>query len=70
MTAIRTLVEAMIGERKTANQLESSRKQAGAYCEKVFPYFEKIRREVDKLELIISDEYWPLPKYRELLFHR
>jgi glutamine synthetase len=70
MTAIRTLVEAMIGERKTANQLESARKQAGEYCEKVFPYFEKIRREVDKLELIISDEYWPLPKYRELLFNR
>ncbi|MFT6210649.1 MAG: glutamine synthetase [Bacteroidia bacterium] len=70
MTAIRTLVEGMIGERKTANQLDSARKQAGEYCEKVFPYFEKIRREVDKLELIISDEYWPLPKYRELLFNR
>jgi len=70
MTAIRTLVEAMVGERKCANQLDSARKQAGEYCEKVFPYFEKIRREVDKLELIISDEYWPLPKYRELLFNR
>jgi glutamine synthetase len=70
MTAIRTLVEGMIGERKTANQLDSARKQAGEYCEKVFPYFEKIRREVDKLELVISDEYWPLPKYRELLFNR
>jgi glutamine synthetase len=70
MTAIRTLVEGMIGERKTANQLDSARKQAGEYCEKVFPYFETIRREVDKLELIISDEYWPLPKYRELLFNR
>ena len=70
MTAIRSLVEAMTEARKTANKLESARKKAGEYCGKVFPYFDKIRREVDKLELIVSDEYWPLPKYRELLFNR
>jgi glutamine synthetase len=50
--------------------LSDARKQAIAYCDKVFPYFEKIRYEVDKLELLVSDEAWPLPKYREMLFHR
>jgi glutamine synthetase len=63
-------VEAMTEERKKANGLSDARKQAIAYCDKVFPYFEKIRYEVDKLELLVSDEAWPLPKYREMLFHR
>ena len=70
MTLINKLVEEMTAARKSANRHESARKQAGDYCHKVFPYFEKIRREVDKLELVVSDEYWPLPKYRELLFNR
>jgi len=39
-----------------------------AYCEKVLPYLEKIRYQVDKLELVVEDDLWPLPKYRELLF--
>jgi len=63
-------VEAMTEERKKANALSDARKQAIAYCDKVFPYFDKIRYEVDKLELLVSDEAWPLPKYREMLFHR
>ena len=41
---------------------------AEAYCHKVKPYFEVIRKHVDDLEMIVDDEAWPLPKYRELLF--
>ncbi len=70
MNSIRKMVSDMIDARKAANKLTSSRKKAGAYCAEVLPFFEPIRREVDKLELVISDEYWPLPKYRELLFNR
>lgn len=70
MSTIGKLVEEMIEARKVANKHTSARKQAGDYCSKVFPFFEQIRREVDKLELVVSDEYWPLPKYRELLFNR
>ncbi|MBU2465527.1 MAG: hypothetical protein KJ615_04215, partial [Bacteroidetes bacterium] len=55
-------------ERKTANKLEQCDAQAQSYCYKVKPYFEKIRYHVDKLEMLIDDSLWPLPKYRELLF--
>jgi glutamine synthetase len=67
---IRKLSEQMREARKKANQIDDPRKQAGEYSSQVLPFFQKIRREVDKLELVISDEYWPLPKYRELLFNR
>ncbi len=67
---IRENVHLMTEERKKANALDNAKKQAFAYCEKVIPYFEKIRYDVDKLELIIDDELWPLPKYREMLFTR
>ncbi|MFM1876554.1 MAG: hypothetical protein RL266_2291, partial [Bacteroidota bacterium] len=70
MTSIRQLVTEMTEARKAANQQESVRGQAGEYCSSVFPFFDRIRREVDKLELLVSDEMWPLPKYRELLFNR
>jgi glutamine synthetase len=70
MTTIGRLVEQMVEARRVANRRASAREQAGDYCSKVFPFFEQIRREVDKLELVVSDEYWPLPKYRELLFNR
>ncbi|MCB9186081.1 MAG: glutamine synthetase III [Flavobacteriales bacterium] len=70
ITTIRRLVAEMVETRKQINVQSSARKKAGDYCEKVVPYFDQIRREVDKLELIVSDEYWPLPKYRELLFNR
>ena len=43
-------------------------KMADAYCNKVKPYFEKIREHADKLELLVDDEIWTLTKYRELLF--
>lgn len=70
ISAIKTGVEAMIEARKKANKVEGARAHAIAYCEKVVPFFETIRYHVDKLELLVDDEYWPLPKYRELLFNR
>ncbi|MBI1316849.1 glutamine synthetase type III [bacterium] len=70
VSVILTEKDAMIEARKKANKLTSSRERAIAYCEEVLPYFEKIRYEVDKLELMVDDELWPLPKYRELMFLR
>ncbi len=63
-------VEKLIEARKVANQIESEREKAIAYHDTVAPKLEEIRYHVDKLELIIDDELWPLPKYRELLFIR
>ncbi len=64
-------VEKMIEERKLANELTDSRERAIAYCEKVKgQYFDIIRYNVDKLELMVDDAHWLLPKYREILFLR
>ena len=61
----------MIKERKKINQLEDTRKKAIAYCDSIKKkYFDEIRHAVDKLELIVDDEDWPLVKYREMLFLR
>ena len=68
VAAILTNVEAMTEARKTANAIEHSRERAIAYCETVKPFFDTIRYATDKLELLVDDEDWPLPKYRELLF--
>jgi len=68
--AISKLVHDLIEARKKANVIEDFKKKAIEYCDKVKPYFEKIRTHVDKLEILIDDELWPLPKYRELLFVR
>ncbi len=68
INAIKTNVDAMTEARKKANAIADVKKQAVEYCEKVKSYFDVIRYNVDKLELIIDDEAWPLPKYRELLF--
>ncbi|MDF2435652.1 MAG: glutamine synthetase type [Bacteroidota bacterium] len=65
---IKTKVDAMTEARKKANKLTDVKKQAIAYCDDVKSYFDDIRYNVDKLELIVDDESWPLPKYRELLF--
>ncbi len=62
------LVRQMIDARKRANTLESMKDKAYNYYEEVLPYFEQIRKHVDKLERIVDNELWPLPKYRELLF--
>lgn len=64
-------VEQMIEERKKANEIAHSRERAIAYCDNVVSrYFSNIRYHVDKLELLIDDNYWLLPKYREMLFLR
>jgi glutamine synthetase len=70
LAIIRTKTYEMIEARKKANTIESSEKKADVYCNKVKPFFDDIRYNVDKLELIVDDELWPLPKYRELLFIR
>lgn len=67
ITQLNALVLDMIASRKKANALDLDKK-AAAYNQKVLPYFETIRRHSDKLELLIDDALWPLPKYRELLF--
>ena len=56
--------------RKLANKIEDEHEKAIAYHDKVEPYLDQIRYEIDKLELIVDDSLWPLPKYRELLFIR
>ncbi len=63
-------VEELVEARKVANRIESVREKAIAYHDTVAPKIEEIRYEIDKLELIVSDECWTLPKYRELLFIR
>ncbi|MBR5654765.1 MAG: glutamine synthetase III [Prevotella sp.] len=63
-------VEELVNARKVANRIESVREKAIAYHDTVAPKIEEIRYEIDKLELIVSDECWTLPKYRELLFIR
>lgn len=68
IASIREYVEEMTEARKVANKIEIEADKAMDYCYKVKPYFEKIRYHVDKLEMLIDDQLWPLPKYRELLF--
>jgi glutamine synthetase len=68
VNGIKTKVDAMIEERKKANNIEDMEKKAAAYCHKVKTCFDDIRDHVDKLEMLVADEAWPLPKYRELLF--
>jgi glutamine synthetase len=70
ISMIKKLVNDMIEERRKANVIESSYKKALAYENNVKPYLEEIRTHIDKLELIVDNEIWPLPKYRELLFTR
>jgi glutamine synthetase len=65
---IKTTVDAMIEERKKANNMADAEKKAEAYCDNVKPYFDVIRLHCDKLEMMIDDELWPMTKYRELLF--
>ncbi len=68
ISIIRTLVNDMIDVRKVANKLENITEMAESYKSTVLPFFDKIRYHVDKLEFLVDDELWPLPKYRELLF--
>ena len=70
ISSIKTNVRLMTEERKKANVLDSVRAKAIAYCDNVKPYFDNIRYHSDKLEILVDDNYWQLPKYRELLFLR
>ncbi|MDX5420713.1 MAG: glutamine synthetase III [Hymenobacteraceae bacterium] len=68
ITTIQKNVDEMIEARKVANKVEDVRERAIMYREQVFNYFDTIRYSVDKLELMVDDEDWPLIKYRELMF--
>lgn len=68
ISEIKDNVIKMIDERKIANKIQDVQEQAIYYNKMVLPYFEVIRYHVDKLELLVDDKLWPLPKYRELLF--
>ena len=67
---IETEVEELVNARKIANRIETEREKAIAYHDTIAPRLEVIRYQVDKLELLVADELWTLPKYRELLFIR
>ena len=70
ITILEDNVAQMIEARKVANKIESEKDKALAYHDNVLPFFDTIRYHADKLELLVDDELWPLPKYRELLFIR
>lgn len=70
LTSMKSASEKMLAERKKANSIEDVEKKALAYCDNVKVHFDEIRYHADKLELIVEDELWPLPKFRELLFIR
>ena len=67
---ISTHVDAMVEARKRANRISDEREKAIAYHDTIAPMLEQIRYHIDKLELIVDNRMWPLPKYRELLFIR
>ena len=69
-SAIEEMVEDLVNARKKANKIEDEHQKAIAYHDEVEPKFDEIRYQIDKLELIVDDSLWPLPKYRELLFIR
>ena len=70
MSIIKSKVDEMVEARKKANKITSEREKAIAYHDTVVPAIDIIRRHIDKLELMVDNEMWPLPKYRELLFIR
>ncbi len=70
IAAIRTEVKRMTDARKAANRIANEREKAVAYHDNVVPAMDTIRYHIDKLELMVDNEMWPLPKYREMLFIR
>jgi len=70
VSIIKKNVEEMVEARKVANVIDGEHTKANAYHDKVLPYFDVIRYHADKLEMIVDDEMWTLPKYREMLFIR
>ncbi|PKQ66835.1 glutamine synthetase III [Labilibaculum manganireducens] len=69
ISSIKAKVREMVDARKACNVLKEGMEMAVAYDEKVRPYLSSIRYHIDKLELVVDNEMWPLPKYRELLFN-
>jgi glutamine synthetase len=67
IAVVKKTADEMLEARKKANAIENVRSRAIAYCDKVKSYFETLRYHADKLELIVDDEGWPLPKYREMV---
>ncbi len=67
---IKLRVNDMIEARKVANKIEDEREKAIAYSKSIVPFLDDIRYHIDKLEMVVDDEIWPLPKYREILFTR
>ena len=63
-------VDDLVNARKVANKIEDEHAKAIAYHDSVAPLMDSIRYQIDKLELIVEDDLWTLPKYRELLFIR
>ncbi|MFV0268773.1 MAG: glutamine synthetase III, partial [Draconibacterium sp.] len=70
VSAIKAKRKEMTETRARANKIEDIHKRARVYNEEVRPFLDDIREHIDKLELIVDNEKWPLPKYRELLFAR
>jgi glutamine synthetase len=70
ISTVKAKVYEMIEIRKKVNKIEDMRKKAGEYSTKIAPFLEDIRQYIDELELMVDDEMWPLPKYRELIFTR
>jgi len=70
ISLIKSKTEEMIAARKIANKITNEREKAVAYHDIILPFFDVIRKTVDELEMIVDDEMWTLPKYRELLFIR
>jgi len=68
ISSIKMLVNEIVEERKKANAIEDSFEKAFAYERNVKPYLDQIRAHIDRLERMVDDEIWPLPKYREMLF--
>ncbi len=66
--SIQDFISCMVDERKRANKLQDEEEKAIAYNEKVMPFFGQICYHTDKLELLVDDKLWPLPKYREMMF--
>ena len=70
ISSLKSLTDEMMTRRNSVNKIENVEKRAFAYCDKIFSMFAKIRTHADELELLVADDLWPLPKYRELLFTR
>ena len=70
ISTIKARTAEMIEARKKCNKIESETEKAFAYDKEVKPYLDDIRYHIDKLELTVDNEMWPLPKYREMLFTR